>query len=187
MTTDTIRKDSPKGSANSRAERALRLFEERGDDIVELAAGVYRVPSCSGTGSYDVLYGEREECPCPDYQYGGGRPCKHLICIGIMHAARRSGVREVRIPRVVGGDPFKAAGTPRPDLRHESPHGCIDGWVYLGFEGEDENGEHVEEIERVPCRRCNADDNDEAEMPSEAFLPFHSPVPGVRPNNDDEL
>ena len=39
----------------------------------------------------------------------------------------------------------------------ESPHGCIDGWVYLGFEGEDENGEHVEEIERVPCRRCNAD------------------------------
>jgi hypothetical protein len=34
------------------------------------------------------------------------------------------------------------------------PHGCYDGWVYLGFEGEDENGEHVEEIERVPCRRC---------------------------------
>ncbi len=39
---------------------------------------------------------------------------------------------------------------------HETPHGCIDGWVYLGFEGEDENGEHVEEIERVPCRRCRA-------------------------------
>ena len=37
---------------------------------------------------------------------------------------------------------------------HETPHGCIDGWVYLGFEGEDEYGEHVEEIERVPCRRC---------------------------------
>ncbi len=38
--------------------------------------------------------------------------------------------------------------------RLETPHGCIDGWVYLGFEGEDENGEHVEEIERVRCRRC---------------------------------
>jgi hypothetical protein len=36
----------------------------------------------------------------------------------------------------------------------ETPHGCYDGWVYLGFEGEGENGEHVEEIERVPCRRC---------------------------------
>jgi hypothetical protein len=28
--------------------------------------------------------------------------------------------------------------------------------VYLGFEGEDENGEHVEEIERIACRRCSA-------------------------------
>jgi hypothetical protein len=39
----------------------------------------------------------------------------------------------------------------------ETPHGCMDGWVYLGFEGEDENGEHVEEIERVPCRRCRSE------------------------------
>ena len=30
---------------------------------------------------------------------------------------------------------------------------CFEGWVFLGFEGEDENGE---EIERVPCRRCHA-------------------------------
>jgi hypothetical protein len=37
----------------------------------------------------------------------------------------------------------------------ETPHGCYSGWVYLGFEGEDEQGEHVEVIERVPCRRCN--------------------------------
>ncbi len=44
---------------------------------------------------------------------------------------------------------------PRPDAHEESPHGCIDGWVYLGFEGEDENGERVEEIVRVPCRRCH--------------------------------
>jgi hypothetical protein len=29
--------------------------------------------------------------------------------------------------------------------------------VYLGFEGEAENGEHVEEIERVPCRRCHGE------------------------------
>jgi hypothetical protein len=36
----------------------------------------------------------------------------------------------------------------------EVPHGCMDGWVFLGFEGEDEDGEHVEVIERVPCRRC---------------------------------
>ncbi len=47
---------------------------------------------------------------------------------------------------------------PSPTDHEETPHGCIDGWVYLGFEGEDKNGEHVEEIERVPCRRCNDGD-----------------------------
>ena len=31
---------------------------------------------------------------------------------------------------------------------------CYDGWVFLGYEIVDENGEHVEVIERVPCRRC---------------------------------
>ena len=50
-------------------------------------------------------------------------------------------------PATRAGDPFAYAGD-------ERPHGCIGGWVYLGFEGEDENGEHVEDIERVPCRRC---------------------------------
>jgi hypothetical protein len=32
---------------------------------------------------------------------------------------------------------------------------CYGGWVFLGFEGVDEDGEHIEVIERVPCRRCN--------------------------------
>ena len=44
-----------------------------------------------------------------------------------------------------------------PAPTDETPHGCWDGWVYLGFEGEDENGEHVEELERVPCRRCHGE------------------------------
>jgi hypothetical protein len=38
----------------------------------------------------------------------------------------------------------------------ERPHGCYEGWVYLGFEGEDESGEPVEVIERVPYRRFTA-------------------------------
>ena len=36
----------------------------------------------------------------------------------------------------------------------ETPHGCYGGWVFLGFEAEDESGEQREVIERVPCRRC---------------------------------
>ena len=61
-------------------------------------------------------------------------------------------------PKTLAGDPFAYEGEKRPDPDRETPHGCIDGWVYLGFEGEDSeaNGEHVEEIERVPCRRCKA-------------------------------
>jgi hypothetical protein len=39
----------------------------------------------------------------------------------------------------------------------EKSHGCYEGWVYMGFEGEDDQGEHVELVERVPCRRCNHD------------------------------
>jgi hypothetical protein len=58
---------------------------------------------------------------------------------------------ERRIPPA--GDPFTSVVRREPG--QETPHGCYDGWVYLGFEGEDKNGEHVEEIERVPCRRCS--------------------------------
>ena len=41
-------------------------------------------------------------------------------------------------------------------ISDDTPHGCFEGWVFLGFEGEDENGAPTEEIERVPCRRCHA-------------------------------
>ena len=50
-------------------------------------------------------------------------------------------------PETRAGDGFAYAG-------EETPRGCYDGWVYWGSAGEDENGEHVEEIERVRCRRC---------------------------------
>jgi hypothetical protein len=40
-------------------------------------------------------------------------------------------------------------------LPEETPHACYEGFVYIGHIVEDESGEPVEEIERVPCRRCN--------------------------------
>jgi hypothetical protein len=44
---------------------------------------------------------------------------------------------------------------PRPDAHEDTPHGCYEGWVFLGYEGVDENGELVEvATERVPCHRC---------------------------------
>jgi hypothetical protein len=56
-------------------------------------------------------------------------------------------VDEIRISPA--GDGFYAAAKHRPDTG-ETPHACWDGWVFLGFEGED--GEEV--IEAVPCKRC---------------------------------
>jgi hypothetical protein len=45
---------------------------------------------------------------------------------------------------------------PHPDVQEEeTPHFCYDGWVYLGYEGVDEDGELAEvATERLPCRRC---------------------------------
>ena len=41
------------------------------------------------------------------------------------------------------------------DPDDETPHYCYDGWVYMGYEGVDEDGELVEVgTERVTCRRC---------------------------------
>ncbi len=36
----------------------------------------------------------------------------------------------------------------------ERPHGCYDGLVFIGHLVE-EDGEEVEVIESVPCRRCS--------------------------------
>ena len=41
--------------------------------------------------------------------------------------------------------------------RLNRPHGCYEGFVYIGHIVEDElDGEPQEVIERAPCRRCNA-------------------------------
>jgi len=37
-----------------------------------------------------------------------------------------------------------------------TPHGCMNGLVFIGHLIEDETGEEVEVVEAVPCRRCNA-------------------------------
>lgn len=90
MDTNILRDTPEKSSANTRAERALELYHERGSKIVRLAENVYRVPSQDGARSYDVLYGEREECACPDFEFHGA-PCKHIMAVGILNAKRRSG------------------------------------------------------------------------------------------------
>ena len=55
-------------------------------------------------------------------------------------------------PATRAGDPFAVFGIVEVD---ECPHGCIDGWVFLGHMAHDgETGEEVEVVEAVRCRRC---------------------------------
>src|SRR5918995_2518403 len=101
-------------------ERARALFAERGQLIRATAADTFAVPSAGMLGQrYTVRYGGHveESCTCPAYQYGHGRACKHLLAVGMLHAARRSGVREVRAVEVAGGDPFRCAGGARSRSR----------------------------------------------------------------------
>jgi hypothetical protein len=85
----TILRNAPeKSSANTRAERALRLFEERGREIERVADDTYLVPSCTGEGVYRVRYGEQERCQSADFEFHGG-PCKHLMAVGLSVARRR--------------------------------------------------------------------------------------------------
>ncbi len=43
----------------------------------------------------------------------------------------------------------------RLEASHGTPHGCMNGLVFIGHLVE-EDGEEVEIVEAVPCRRCNA-------------------------------
>jgi len=50
-------------------------------------------------------------------------------------------------------DPFHVA--PHDDEIQGHPHACLNGYVYLGYTVVDEEtGEEVEMVERLPCRRC---------------------------------
>ena len=139
-------------TARQEVRQAIRQRTTRGmltfntGKVQRLEGELWAVPSTRG-GFHRVDL-EVETCDCEDFAFFGssaGVACRHIYAAAISNATRRSGVKVQTIS--TAGDPFAYAG-------RETPHGCIEGWIYLGFEGEDENGEHAEEIERVPCRRC---------------------------------
>ena len=47
----------------------------------------------------------------------------------------------------------ESSATPAHPSTEERPHACLEGVVYLGHLAE-EDGEEVEVVEAVPCRRC---------------------------------
>ena len=90
MDTTTVAHPRP---LDTREERALALYRERGTEIVRTGPHTYLVPSCSGRGSYAVDYAS-ETCDCPDFTIPRpgrepGEPCKHVYAVGIRRAKRR--------------------------------------------------------------------------------------------------
>ena len=79
---------------STRLQRGVRLFLERGDEIERTTANTYRVPSCSGTGSY-LVYLDLRACSCPDHRRAkaSGERCKHFHAAGIYAAKLRAARR----------------------------------------------------------------------------------------------
>lgn len=69
---------------DARAQRGIRLYLERGDEIVAYVDGTYGVPSRTEEGVlYDVDL-EAETCECPDRVY----PCLHAFSAELKNAER---------------------------------------------------------------------------------------------------
>jgi len=118
--TATVRDDPPKVS--TRESRALDLYRTRGHEIRKVGEDLYLVPSCTGQGSYTVDY-RAEACDCPDFERRGLN-CKHILCVGIRVAKRRS-----------------SAGR---------PCACLNGFVFVGYVDDND----VEHFASYRCRRC---------------------------------
>ncbi len=116
----------------TREQRALALYRERGDEIRRVGQDLYLVPSCTGRGFYSVDY-RAETCDCPDF-LRRGENCKHILAVGVLVAKRRSRLRQVCA--------------------------CNDGWTTIGqLVVDPETGEEAEEYALYLCRRCAGEED----------------------------
>ena len=66
-TTTTVAGNLANGKGKTtRIERGVKLHREHGGEIERIGIHAYRVPSCTGTGSYAV-YTDLRCCTCPDH------------------------------------------------------------------------------------------------------------------------
>ena len=91
----------------TRMERGICLFRERGHEIVEVEPGIFRVPASEGGGFYRVDI-ERQRCECADR----APVCKHLFAATILAAKKRC--------RRATDRPQRRHGQPREDQRGRS-------------------------------------------------------------------
>jgi hypothetical protein len=85
---------------STRIGRAIKLHCEHGAEIERVGIHTYRVPSCTGTGTYTV-YSDLRCCTCPDHSRAkaNGERCKHVIATEIVVSKRRAARRLERAGR----------------------------------------------------------------------------------------
>ncbi len=86
MTTESLAHPAP---PNTREHRALALYREHHHEIVLVDTDTFEVPSCTGSGTYTVEYGENESCSCPDARRHPELSCKHVLAVALCFAKRR--------------------------------------------------------------------------------------------------
>jgi hypothetical protein len=71
----------------ARIGRGIKLHREHGAEIERTGIHTYRVPSCTGTGTYTV-YSDLRCCTCPDHPRAKavGERCKHVVATEIVVA-----------------------------------------------------------------------------------------------------
>ena len=77
--------------------RGIRLFRERGSEVVVYLDGTYGVPSRTEEGVLYVVDLEVGTCDCPDSTYGG-HVCLHQVFVEAHLAAKRREALVVRRP-----------------------------------------------------------------------------------------
>lgn len=79
---------------STRLIRGVRLFLERGAEIERISAHTYRVPSCTGIGTY-TAYTDLRCCTCPDHvrAKAAGERCKHVVAAEIVLSKSRAARR----------------------------------------------------------------------------------------------
>ncbi len=84
--------DTSKATApTTRVQRGVRLYRDHGHEIEHVGFLTYRVPSCTGEGSY-LVYLDLHACTCPDHARAKakGERCKHYHAAHIAHCKRRA-------------------------------------------------------------------------------------------------
>jgi hypothetical protein len=79
---------------STRVTRGIALYREYGDQIERTGIHTYRVPSCTGSGTYTV-YSDLRCCSCPDHPRAkaAGERCKHYYAVEILISKRRAARR----------------------------------------------------------------------------------------------